>query len=110
MNQMQIQTRPYEPMLRLAMEVAFGWLVPGGVLRVEDSGAYRFALTSDDGLHGAVTRTGVAPLAAGGHAIMLEYFNKTGGFALGVQMARGSAPFENIADGVLSHDETGDNP
>jgi PA14 domain-containing protein len=84
---------------------------------------YRFALTSDDGgrlwidghlvvdndgLHGAVTRRGVAPLAPGGHEIVVEYFNKTGGFALRVEMAEGLETFKPIADDLLSHDEQGE--
>jgi alpha-L-fucosidase len=94
-----------------------------GVLRIDDGGVYRFALTSDDGgrlwidghlvvdndgLHGAVTRRGVAPLAPGGHEIVVEYFNKTGGFALRVEMAEGLETFKPIADDLLSHDEQGE--
>lgn len=94
-----------------------------GVLRIDHGGVYRFAFTSDDGgrlwidghivvdndgLHGAVTRQGVAPLAPGGHEIVAEYFNKTGGFALRVEMATGSETFEPIADDLLTHDEQGD--
>ncbi|MCC7293831.1 MAG: alpha-L-fucosidase [Phycisphaerales bacterium] len=77
-------------------------LVFAGLLRVATNDAYVFALTSDDGsrlyiddklvvdndgLHEAQEKRGVAPLAAGHHALRVEYFNKTGGSELKLLMA-----------------------
>jgi hypothetical protein len=73
-----------------------------GYLVVRSDDAYVFALTSDDGaklwvadrlvvnndgLHGPVSVRGVAALGAGLHPIRIEWFNKTGGTALSMEMA-----------------------
>ena len=66
-----------------------------GYLLIDRSGPYTFATRSDDssflsidgqlvvengGLHGAVTRTGTATLAAGVHPVLLEYTQAVGDF------------------------------
>lgn len=90
-----------------------------GLLRVPADGLYQFALTSDDGsrlriadrtvidndgLHGALTRTGLAPLAAGWHPITVEWFNRTGDAALSLRMAPLGQPPEPLGPDALSHD------
>ena len=72
-------------------------LVLRGWLAVPVTGVYRFWLTSDDGsrlwlddhlvvdhdgLHGATAVWGEAPLAAGRHALVVEYFQHLGGSEL----------------------------
>ncbi len=74
-----------------------------GFITVPDAQVYVFSLTSDDGsrlsvaeqsiidndgLHGAQERQGVIALSAGLHAILVEYFNKTGGAELILRCAR----------------------
>ncbi len=82
-------------------------------IRVPKDGVYRFALTSDDGsrlaidgnliidndgLHGAVTKEGYAPLAAGWHRVWLTWFNATGGAALDLKMAAPGQELKKIPD------------
>lgn len=71
-----------------------------GFLEIEFDGEYTFKLTSDDGsrllideetiidndgLHGAISRTGTVSLDKGFHHIKLEYFEKTRGQFLDLQ-------------------------
>jgi hypothetical protein len=94
-----------------------------GVVNVPENGAYQFELVSDDGgrlwidghlvvdldgLHAATAKTGMAPLMAGGHDIVVEYFNATGGSALSVRMGVGKGPLALIPESSLTHDTTGD--
>jgi alpha-L-fucosidase len=73
-----------------------------GFLVVPEDQAYVLALDSDDGsklwidgqlavdndgLHGALERRAVLPLAAGAHALRVDWFNKTGGASLGLRWA-----------------------
>lgn len=73
-----------------------------GALVVPADEVYTFALTSDDGsrlwldgklvvdndgLHSAETKTGHVPLAKGAHSIVVEWFNKSGGYALDLKWA-----------------------
>ncbi|MEW6071051.1 MAG: alpha-L-fucosidase [Planctomycetota bacterium] len=88
-----------------------------GFLRVAADDAYVFHLTSDDGarlfvdgelvvdndgLHGPLTRTGAAPLAAGWHRLRVEWFNKTGGAVLDLQVGPAGAPPAPIAAADLA--------
>jgi alpha-L-fucosidase len=72
-----------------------------GYVHVDRDAMYMFALESDDGsmlliddtpiidndgLHGSREMRGTAPLAAGWHAIRVEWFNKTGGAELELRM------------------------
>ncbi|MCH7904747.1 MAG: alpha-L-fucosidase [Armatimonadetes bacterium] len=72
-----------------------------GVITAPKDGIYTFSLTSDDGsrlyiddklivdndgLHGLVTKQGMAPLAKGFHMIRVEYFNATGALGLKLEM------------------------
>ncbi len=74
-----------------------------GFLKAPANAVYVFALTADDGadlwfdgkrvvdnggLHGAITKTGTAPLAAGWHRIEIRWFNKTGNAALSVDWGK----------------------
>lgn len=73
-----------------------------GLLRIDETEMYEFALTSDDGarltiadrvivdndgLHVAETKVGTIPLEKGLHPIRVEWFNKTGAAVLEVKMA-----------------------
>ena len=90
-------------------------LVPEG-MTADD--VYTFALTSDDGsrlrvggrvvvdhdgLHGPDTRTGVIALAAGLHALEVEWFNKTGGAALDLQWAPLGGELQPVPAAALAH-------
>ena len=81
-------------------------------------GLYVFALESDDGsrlaidgnlvvdndgLHGPEEVRGVAPLAAGAHDLRVEWFNKRGGAALRLMVARPGGDFEPLALEDLHH-------
>jgi hypothetical protein len=76
--------------------------VLGGYLCVQEDGIYTFGLTSDDGsrlcigntlivdndgVHGALTRTGQAALHAGYHPFRVVYFNRGGAQKLAVTIA-----------------------
>jgi hypothetical protein len=82
---------------------------------------YTFALTSDDGsrlfidgevvvdndgLHGAEERRGDIALAAGWHAIRVEWFNKSGGAELVLAMGAGDAEPAPIGPGDLARPPT----
>jgi alpha-L-fucosidase len=79
---------------------------------------YAFALNSDDGsrlvvdgklaidndgLHSDVEKMTTLALAAGPHAIEVDYFNKTGQSALGLKLALAGSHLAPIKDSVLKH-------
>ncbi|MBC8404269.1 MAG: chitobiase/beta-hexosaminidase C-terminal domain-containing protein [Planctomycetes bacterium] len=83
-----------------------------GYLTAPTTGLYRFSLTSDDGsrmwldgrmlidldgLHGSETKEATAALSAGPHAVRIEYFNKTGGAALNLQMSEVTQPWRTAS-------------
>jgi alpha-L-fucosidase len=83
-----------------------------GYLTAPTTGLYRFSLTSDDGsrmwldgrmlidldgLHGSETKEGTAALSAGPHAVRVEYFNKTGGAVLNLQMSEVTQPWQTAS-------------
>ncbi|MCA8948047.1 MAG: chitobiase/beta-hexosaminidase C-terminal domain-containing protein, partial [Planctomycetes bacterium] len=89
-----------------------------GFLEVPNDELYRFALRSDDGsrlwldgrlvvdndgLHGTVEKTGAAPLAQGLHAITVVWFNKTGGYELGLKWATGGGALVEVPTAALRH-------
>jgi alpha-L-fucosidase len=89
-----------------------------GYITIAHDDAYIFALNSDDGarlfiddrlvidndgLHGALEKRGVIALAAGTHAIAVEYFNKTGSALLEVSCAPAGRPPQPIPAGILHH-------
>lgn len=85
-----------------------------GVVSVPQDAIITFSLTSDDGsrlyiddklvidndgLHGMVTKEGIAPLASGYHRLRVEYFNATGGMGLKLEWrGAGVNPGELSAD------------
>ena len=83
-----------------------------GFVYVPADDAYAFRLTSDDGsclylddalvvdndgLHGPRTLVGVAALAAGWHPLRVEWFNKTGGAVLDLEVGPVGTPPEPLA-------------
>jgi alpha-L-fucosidase len=89
-----------------------------GILSVEHDALYRFRLNSDDGsrlsingsliidnngLHSAKAVEGTAALAAGHHAVTIEWFNRTGGAVLELLMARDYGVWAPIPPDALSH-------
>jgi alpha-L-fucosidase len=89
-----------------------------GLITVEHDDVYEFALTSDDGsrlwvdgalvvdndgLHGTVEARGRVALAAGAHALRVEWFNRTGGAELGLKTARIGQPLAPVAGRALLH-------
>jgi len=89
-----------------------------GYVTVPSDDVYVFALTSDDGtrlfidgrlavdndgLHGALEKRNVIALAAGSHAIIVEYFNKTGSALLAVACSPAGAEPQPIPTAVLQH-------
>ena len=90
-----------------------------GRIRIDHTGMYAFALTSDDGsalaingttvvendgLHGSKTITGVAALEAGWHTITVDWFNKTGGAELALRMGPVGSEAESVDAGQFSHE------
>lgn len=86
-------------------------LVFSGFVSAPKDGIYTFALASDDGsrlyvddervvdadgLHGADLRRGDIGLRAGFHKLRVEWFNATGGRALGVQWSGPGFPLSSI--------------
>ncbi|MCB9898450.1 MAG: alpha-L-fucosidase [Planctomycetes bacterium] len=82
-----------------------------GRLIVPEDDVYTFALSSDDGsrllldgrlvvdddgLHGPLEERGVAPLAKGAHALVVEWFNKTGGAELRLRWARSGEALHDV--------------
>lgn len=74
-----------------------------GLVVVEHDDVYEFVLASDDGsrlwvdgelvvdndgLHGTLEKRGTIALAAGAHALRVDWFNRTGGAELAVKLAR----------------------
>ncbi len=95
-----------------ALEIT-GWIY------AEQTGLYRFALTSDDGstlrlgtseelivdndgLHGAATETGVAALEQGWHPVRLVWFNATGSAALRLEWAAPMRALRPVAASELA--------
>ncbi len=89
-----------------------------GALLVQQDDMYTFRLTSDDGsrlwidgsllidndgLHGAVERSGSDALAKGWHTIRVEWFNATGGAELALTLQAGAGEPAPIAASDLSH-------
>ena len=82
-----------------------------GFLQIETNDVYLFCLTSDDGsrliidgevvvdndgLHGSQELLGTIPLAKGWHPVTVEWFNKTGGAVLHLQMGVMGGTVEDI--------------
>jgi len=93
-----------------------------GFLNIPGADVYEFALTSDDGsrltidgtvvvdndgLHGAQRKRGVIALAEGPHAIVVEYFNKTGNSELELLMAPAGGELAILPGRDLTHDPPG---
>lgn len=99
-----------------------------GFVEVQTSALYMFELTSDDGSkltidgvvvvdndgpHAAITKTGSIALAAGKHALHVEWFNATGDAALELKLQAGSSSafekprFEKIPVRAFSHAAVG---
>jgi alpha-L-fucosidase len=89
-----------------------------GFLEVPETALYAFRLTSDDGsrlwidgrevidhdgLHGAESKRGVAPLTRGHHAIEIRWFNKTASAALDLEMAKVGEELARIEPRALAH-------
>ena len=90
-----------------------------GYLRVRTGAIHRFRLTSDDGsrllvggrvvvdndgLHGPRTREGVIALGRGYHPLVVEWFNKTGGATLGLEVGEAGGPLAPIDGLALFHE------
>ena len=89
-----------------------------GFLAVPRDEVWSFGLTSDDGsrffvdgalvidhdgLHGTSEKRGELALAAGPHAIEVQWFNKTGGAELGLRWGLPGANLEAVPASALSH-------
>jgi hypothetical protein len=89
-----------------------------GFVSVPETESYVYELESDDGarlwiddklvvdndgLHGALSKSGTAPLEKGYHAIAVEWFNKTGGTALELRMAKLGAKSVAVSATHLKH-------
>lgn len=87
-----------------------------GFIQVPADGLYTFRLTSDDGsklyvggkevvdndgLHGAVDKSGSIALAMGMHAFRLEWFNATGGKELNLEWKTEGGKFTAVPDRVF---------
>lgn len=87
-----------------------------GFITLPRDDVYRFTLVSDDGsrllideqlvvdndgLHGSQGRTGTVALAAGPHALVVEWFNKTGGADLDLFYGPAGDPLERVPAGSL---------
>lgn len=88
-----------------------------GLLHVASDGVYQFRLTSDDGsrlwlsdtlvvdhdgLHSARAKHGMAALAAGYHAIRVEYFQAGGGKALELRMREdGNTNWSDVSERII---------
>ena len=90
-----------------------------GTVEVPATDVYRFSLLSDDGarlwidgelvvdndgLHSPEGRVGAVALAKGAHQLRVDYFNKTGGSALALSMARSGKAFEEVQSSAFRHD------
>ena len=58
---------------------------------------------NNDGLHGAVTQSGLVALSAGAHPLTLTYFNKTGPRALEVWYAGPELDRQELPSAALNH-------
>ncbi|MBI3722317.1 MAG: beta-N-acetylhexosaminidase, partial [Fimbriimonas ginsengisoli] len=89
-----------------------------GYAVIPSDDVYTFALTSDDGsrllvdgrltvdndgLHSSAEKSANVALAAGPHAIEVDYFNKTGQAELALQMAEIGGPMKPVGASVLKH-------
>jgi len=89
-----------------------------GLIEVPATGLVRFVLASDDGsrlwidgelvvdndgLHGTLEQSGVVALAAGFHALRLDWFNRTGTAELSLRMGPAEAAPTPIAKSALKH-------
>jgi len=89
-----------------------------GFIMASGDGVYEFALTSDDGsklwiddqlvvdndgLHGSVTKTGVAALAKGAHKIVIGWFNKSGSLDLSLYWGKAGSKLGPVEGAELSH-------
>lgn len=105
--------------LRYPLQSEFAGYRFRGFLNISDADVYEFALTSDDGsrltidgtvvidndgLHGAQRMHGVMALAAGPHAIVVDYFNKTGNSELELLMAPAGGELAILPGRELTHD------
>jgi hypothetical protein len=92
-----------------------------GYLTVTRPGRYTFALTSDDagflwvdgrqvidngGRHGAATETVTLPLTRGPHAVLIEFTQYTGDYAIGWQWGREGRRLRPVPAWVLSPQRT----
>jgi alpha-L-fucosidase len=90
-----------------------------GLVRIEDTGVYAFAISSDDGcrlsidgrvvvdhdgLHSMSERSGVVPLAVGYHKLQIEYFQCEGGDGLNVTCTRAGGVPKPIPASLLFHE------
>lgn len=60
-------------------------------------------VVNNDGLHGAVTQSGLVALSAGAHPLTLTYFNKTGPRALEVWYAGPELDRQELSSAALHH-------
>lgn len=82
-----------------------------GLVNIPASGLYTLSLTSDDGsklflgntllidndgLHGMATKTATVGLAAGAHAVRIEYFERTGGAGLILAINGSGLPLQPV--------------
>jgi alpha-L-fucosidase len=89
-----------------------------GWIQVPSKGVYAFSLLSDDGanlwidgklavdhdgLHSPSEKVGFVPLAKGLHKIRVDYFNKSGGAALGLKWAKVGSKLNDVAMKSLWH-------
>jgi alpha-L-fucosidase len=96
-----------------------------GLVTVPRDGVYSFSTRSDDGsrlyigeslvvdndgLHGSAARAEVVALAAGTHAIVVTYFNKTGDYELDVVYGGPGLEQQKIPASALSHAPAAERP
>ena len=89
-----------------------------GLVEVQSTDLMRFTLACDDGgrlwvdgelvvdndgLHGTLEASGVVALAAGYHALRIDWFNKTGGAELAVRMGPVRANPVPLSPALLAH-------
>jgi hypothetical protein len=92
--------------------------VYSGFLHVPTTGVYRFALSADDGarlaidgvnvvdhdgLHSASEKSGFVALAAGPHALRIDYFNKTGDAELRLEWGLAGEALHPVQGAALGH-------
>ncbi len=89
-----------------------------GFIKIPETGVYSFTTSSDDGSvllidnemvvdndgpHGSKKISGMVPLQAGLHEILVRYFDATGGDELRVFWSSDKIAEQQIPDGVLYH-------